>query len=125
VVGSEIVDSNYYKIDSDSIPEKETKENVSLSMKFKDGSLATVIYNTIGDSSFSKEYAEIYSENSFVKMTDFKELVMSRNGKVKKSKHILKTEKGHKQELEEFVYNIKNGKSYLDEFLEVTKITLQ
>jgi len=125
VVDSEIVDSNYYKIDSDSIPEKETKENVSLSMKFKDGSIATVIYNTIGDSSFSKEYAEIYSENSFVKMTDFKELVMSRNGKVKKSKHVLKTEKGHKQELEEFVYNIKNGKNYLDEFLEVTNVTLR
>ena len=125
VVGSEIVDSNYYKIDSDSIPEKETKENISLSMKFKDGSIATVIYNTIGDPSFSKEYAEIYSENSFVKLTDFKELVMSRNGKVKKSKHVLKTEKGHKQELEDFVYNIKNGKNYLNEFLEVTEITLQ
>jgi len=125
VIDSEIIDSNYYKIDSDSITGKETKENISLSMKFNDGSIATVIYNTIGDPSFSKEYAEIYSENSFVKLTDFKELVLSRNGKVKKSKHILKTEKGHKQEFEEFVYSIKNGKNYIDEFLEVTEITLQ
>ncbi len=127
IVGSNIVESKYYKIDSDGMKENEKNENVILSMKFKDGSIAAIIYNTIGDSSFSKEYAEIYSENSLIKMTDFKELMMSRNGRVKKLKSILKVDKGHKEELENFIQSIKNGYNnvnIVNGFFEVTRISL-
>ena len=124
VVGSDIVGSNYYTITSDSMTKNEMNENISQTLKFKDGSVATILYNTVSDSSFSKEYVEIYSENSFVQLHDFKRLIMSRNGKRKKVRYWWKSEKGHKEELMNFINLIKKGEyGSIDDAVEVTKIT--
>ena len=48
-----------------------------------------------------------------------------KNGKVRKSKSFLKTEKGHRQELEQFITYIREGKNDITESIEVTKVTLQ
>jgi len=124
VVGSKIVGSNYYTITSDSMTKNEMNENISQTLKFKDGSVATILYNTVSDSSFSKEYVEIYSENSFVQLHDFRRLLMSRNGKRKKVRYWWKSEKGHKEELMNFINQIKKGEyGSIDDAVEVTKIT--
>ena len=79
----------------------------------------------IPDASDSKEYIEIFAENSLVKVKDFRELYISKDGNTRTYKDRLKTEKGHKEELEVFIYNIKNGNNPFQEWIKTTEITLQ
>ena len=128
IANDEIIDYSFKQISSDSIHAKEELENISMNLKFKDGSIATIMYNTIGDASCSKEYVEIIGEDSFVKLTDFKQLILSSHGHSKTSKHYLKTEKGHKEELDAFFSAIKNGDTntgFFDESVEVTQVTFR
>jgi hypothetical protein len=55
-------------------------------------------------------------------MPFFSELQIIKNGKITKSKDHLKTEKGHMEELEIFIDNIKNKKNPFNEYIETTKI---
>jgi len=124
VVGSEIENYHYYNIDHPALHDKESLENLVLTLKFGDGSLASIIYNTIGDSAASKEFAEFYCDGSMVRMTDFRELELVRSGKVRRFKDHLKTDKGHREEIVDFLENIRTGKNPFDEYINTTKITL-
>lgn len=124
VVGSEIDGYHYYNVDHPALHDKEALENLVLILKFGDGSVASIVYNTIGDSAASKEYAEFYCDGTLVKMTDFRELELIRKGKVRKFKDHLKTEKGHREEIVDFIENIRNGVNPFNEYINTTKITL-
>jgi predicted dehydrogenase len=128
IAGSEIVDSSFRTIHTEALSSNELLENLVMTLSFKDGSVATILYNTIGDASSSKEFVEIIGERSSVKLTDFKQLVLTNKGHNKTSKYYLKTEKGHKEELEFFINSIQQGdtkSSFFDESIEVTKVTLK
>lgn len=124
MIGSEIIDHSYFTVESNSMKPKQMKENLVMNLKFKDGSIATIVYNTIGDPSFSKEYCEIYSENAYASITDFKEATMSHNGKSKSMKDRLKSDKGHRGNLQAFIDNIKNGNNPFEEWIDTTEVTL-
>jgi predicted dehydrogenase/threonine dehydrogenase-like Zn-dependent dehydrogenase len=128
IAGKEISDYSYRTVVSNSLSSHELLENVILNLSFKDGSVATIVYDTIGDASSSKEYIEIIGEGSCAKLTDFKHLELIGKGHSSTSNHYLKTEKGHLEELESFVHNIQQGDSsnnFFDEIVEVTKVTLK
>ncbi|MGA1821192.1 MAG: bi-domain-containing oxidoreductase [Thermoplasmatota archaeon] len=124
VVGSEITDYHYFNVDHPALHDKESTENLVLNMKYHDGSVASIVYNTIGDSDSSKEYAELYCDGTTVRMTDFRELEVIRKGKVRRFKDHLRTEKGHREEIVDFIQNIRNGINPFDEYINTTKITL-
>ncbi len=128
IADSEIVNFSYETIQTKMLSANQLLENLVMILTFKDGSVATILYNTVGDASSSKEFVEIIGEKSFVKLTDFKQLELSSKGRNKTFKHHLKTEKGHKEELEYFIDAIQQGdttKNFFDECVEVTKVTLQ
>jgi predicted dehydrogenase len=122
ITGEEITFSNVNFVGTESMDEKERMENLVVSLAFKDGSIASIIYNSIGESETNKEYLEIQCEGSTIKLFDFRELQIIKSGKITKSKDHLKTEKGHMEELEIFIDNIKNKKNPFNEYIETTKI---
>jgi len=124
LTSSKIASSSYINVESGSMDVKHSRENVVMNLGFKDGSVAAIIYTTIGDPSHTKEYCEVFSENTFASLKDFRELTWSHDGRTKTVKERLKVDKGHRGELQAFIDNVRNGVDPFEEWLDTTEITL-
>lgn len=98
-------------------------DNISIIIKYEDGSLGNILYLANGDSSFPKEKIEIFGDNSIAVIDDFKKLQLVRNRKTKTIRKIVQ-DKGHKNELLSFIDAIKNGKDMPILFKESVVTTL-
>lgn len=83
-------------------------DNVSINLEFEDGSVGNIIYTSVGDSLFPKEYIEVFGNNSVGVLNNFSKLSLYKNGRKKtpRAHH----DKGHKTELRKFFQNIIDGK---------------
>ncbi len=107
-------------------PEMESENNISVSLEFENGSIGTLLYTTLGASSFPKERLEIYSDGSVLVIEDFKQLEIY--GQEVQTIKLKRQDKGHYQELVEFLKVIKGESSKgvtLDEAIAITKWTLR
>lgn len=86
-----------------------TNDNLVISLKFKDGSVGSILYTSLGDTSYSKERVKIFGENSVGVIDNFQKTSMVRNGKELRFKHS-GSGKGHKEELEVFIQALKQNK---------------
>ena len=82
-------------------------DNVTINLKFADGSIGTIIYTSAGDSSMPKEYCEIFSEGKSAIMDNFSSISLFRAGKIKQMK--FDGEKGIKNEIKQTMQSIQNG----------------
>jgi predicted dehydrogenase len=83
-------------------------DNVSIIIKFKDGSVGNIFYSASGDKAFSRERVEIYCEGKTFVIEDFKNSYYWLGGRTKKFK-TLNQEIGYKEEITHFV-NVIMGK---------------
>ncbi len=74
------------------------RDNVTVTIRFEDGSLANLLYVANGDRAVAKEYFEVFCGGSIARMDDFKTLSLSRNGKTETLKS--GRDKGHRREME-------------------------
>ncbi|MGF7117963.1 bi-domain-containing oxidoreductase [Methanobacterium oryzae] len=72
--------------------------NLISTIKYVDGSIASVIYSTIGNESFSKERIEIFCEGTVISIDDFKKIDIS--GFKKEEEKLI--DKGHYEILESY-----------------------
>lgn len=86
-----------------------TCDNLVISLKFKDGSVGSILYSSRGDTSYSKERVEIFGENSVGVIDNFQKTSIVRNGKELRLKHS-GSGKGHEEELEAFIQALKQNK---------------
>jgi predicted dehydrogenase/threonine dehydrogenase-like Zn-dependent dehydrogenase len=99
------------------------KDNVSVNMNWSDGSLATLLYTSLGSNDFSKEYLEIYAGERVLVLDDFKNLRVY--GSSDKGWQSDTQDKGHLNELKVFAsYVMKETESpiSLEELISTTKI---
>jgi predicted dehydrogenase/threonine dehydrogenase-like Zn-dependent dehydrogenase len=97
-VFAESIDTQNEKIKSD--------DNVSITIKFTDGSVGNLVYTANGDKALPKERFEIYSGNLVFLIDDFRKGILYRNNKAS----VIKTSgKGHAEEVQEFMGALKNG----------------
>lgn len=78
-------------------------ENVMFQMKFHDGSMGNVIYSTIGNSYFNKEYIEIMTSGYTIINKDFKYIEILNKNKKKVKKSYMQIEKGHETIVDAFL----------------------
>lgn len=83
-----------------------TNDNFVVQMAFADGSVASLTYTAMGDSTYPKEHMEIYCDGKVVTMTDYKQL-MIHGVRFNKMRSKI-ADKGHKEELRLFAEAIKN-----------------
>lgn len=82
-------------------------DNISITVKFTDGSVGNLVYTANGDKSLPKERFELFCGNSVFIIDDFKKGMFYFNNK---SETIKTSGKGHKQEVESFIMAVSEGK---------------
>jgi polar amino acid transport system substrate-binding protein len=86
------------------------EDNIEIILSMEDGSIASISYISVGDSSYPKERIEIFGDGKVAVIEDFRESRLYSGGK----KRIFKTskvDKGHREEMETFIDSILGGLS--------------
>ena len=99
-------------------------DNVAVTLKFADGSVANLLYLANGDRSIPKEFFEVFCQGAIARLHDFRTLELARNGKVQKFKSL--PDKGHRRELQLTIEAVRDGKPSpisFEELVEVTETT--
>ena len=117
VAGSSITTVNAF-----SIPDKQNlNDTVSVSLTFENGSIAQIGYFANGNKSVAKEYLEVFWQGNIAIVDDFRNTQVL--GK-KSSKLKTNSDKGHKNELQEFITSLSEGKNCPISFDEIFESTL-
>jgi len=88
-----------------SIPDE---DNVNITLKYANGSTATIAYYAYGDTTMPKEYIEAFANGTSMQMTDFRELLIYSGGKREKVKSA-NQDKGFVGEFKAFKEAVKSG----------------
>ncbi|MGB7339969.1 MAG: bi-domain-containing oxidoreductase [Phototrophicaceae bacterium] len=83
------------------------RDNFSVTMRFEDGSVATLLYTSKGARDLPKEYMEVYADGQVLVMDDYKALRMY--GSQEPEFTTPEVDKGHLQELEAFAQALNKG----------------
>ncbi|MGC8859549.1 MAG: bi-domain-containing oxidoreductase [Ignavibacteria bacterium] len=97
-------------------------DNVVVTIKYKNGSVANLLYLANGTKSVEKEYCEIFCNKKVARLIDFKKVYLHSDNKVKKYK--FNGEKGHKEEVEYFIRLLQNKVSEEIDFESIYNTTL-
>ena len=84
-------------------------DDLTATLSFSDGSLATIAYTARGDTAFSKELVEAYAGGSVVVIDNFRSLTVVADGKERKKSAALDQDKGHAAQLKAFVAAVAAG----------------
>jgi len=85
-------------------------DNVIITIKFEDGSIATIDYLANGDKSVEKESLEIFSGGRVIQLLDYRKLILVTHGKRSIFHSRLRQDKGHSIAWNEFINSIENKK---------------
>jgi len=81
---------------------------VTVSLRLRGGSIASINYFSSGDKSYPKERLEVFGGGTIAVLDDFRELTVSRGGKRKRIRR-LSQEKGFDEEIAAFFRAVKEG----------------
>lgn len=84
-------------------------DSIVVTIAFQDGSVGVITYLANGDSSVPKEQIEIFSTNRTAIVENFKMLTLHQQGK-KRTFKLSAIEKGHKEEVRQFLLSVRDGK---------------
>ena len=79
------------------------QDNVSLQIKFDNGSIGTISYLANGDKSYPKERFEVFGGGKIAVLNDFRTLETWDKGNHHQIKSILRQDKGHSASLQMFI----------------------
>lgn len=86
-------------------------DNVSIQLRFSDGSLGTITYAANGDSSFPKERLDVFGGGKVGTLDNWRRLDLYDQGKHHTERTWLMAAKGHAEELAAFVAGIQAGQA--------------
>ncbi len=101
--------SRIEEVDATCLHSESGYENVSVLLRFTDGSTGALLYTAEGAKALAKEFYEIHSGGKSVQLDDFRTLTLSEGSKSHTSKSRTQ-DKGHTAELEHFFECLKEGK---------------
>jgi polar amino acid transport system substrate-binding protein len=99
-------------------------DNLTTTLTFADGSLATIQYLANGDKAVAKESYEVFCGGGVARLDNFTSLELAHGGKVQKLKS--SSDKGHYREMELTVNAIRTGDQApipFEELVEITRAT--
>lgn len=103
-----LVDASITSVQADAATsENGAGDDVVATLKFTDGSLATIIYTGKGDTSLPKERIEVFCGGRAAVLDDFTKLSLSALGSTKTTS--ASQDKGHKQQIIAFIAAITDG----------------
>jgi polar amino acid transport system substrate-binding protein len=84
------------------------RDALSIQLMFSDGSIGTIIYSSLGDPSFPKEYIELFGAGRVVVIDDFRDARLVTDGQHKR-RRLWRQDKGTTGELEAFFRSLRTG----------------
>jgi predicted dehydrogenase/threonine dehydrogenase-like Zn-dependent dehydrogenase len=78
------------------------RDDLSVLLTFADGSVATVVYTSGGDTAYGKERVEVFNEGTVVMTDDFRRLALTWGGRVQVQRST-QMDKGHAAEMRAFL----------------------
>lgn len=90
---------------------KYNEDNVVMNFRFPDGSLGVVSYLANGDTTFPKEYLEVFSGGRVAVLHDWRKLEMIYQGRKKIKRHPLRQDKGHQAAWQAFLDALQGDKT--------------
>lgn len=84
------------------------EENICATLEFAGGSVATLNYNAVGSPSVPKEYLEGFGDGKAAILDDFRRLQLAGHGREEKIS--CRQDKGHAEEIRQFVTSILEGR---------------
>ena len=84
-------------------------DDLTVSLNFADGSLATIAYTALGDTAYSKELVEAFAGGTVININDFRGLTVTSGGKESKIGRSMEQDKGHAAELTAFANAVAAG----------------
>jgi len=120
------IGSPIYSVAATGLPDgaQYRSDNIAVTLKFADGSVANLLYLANGDRSIPKEFFEVFCQGTIARLQDFRTLELARNGEIQKFKSV--QDKGHRRELQLTIEAIRSGKPSpipFEELVEVTETT--
>lgn len=102
-----------------------TRDTAVLSLRFADGSIATIDYLSNGSRRFPKERVDIFSSGTVISIDNFRTL-RSTDAKSKPTRS-RKQDKGHHASVAAFVEDVRRGEARIpvDEAIEVSRLALE
>lgn len=98
------------------------RDNVAITLKFRDGSIGTILYAATGDPGYPKERLEVIAGGRLGCLNDFRELELSGHGKLSRSK-TSGQEKGFAEEIAAFLESVREGRPSPIPFEEIVTTT--
>jgi len=96
-------------VNAESMSNQNNLDNtVNINLTFENGSIANISYFSNGNKQLPKEYIEVFCGGTVISINDFNEMKLYSDN-TKKLK-FNKQDKGHKEELKQFIASIKDGK---------------
>lgn len=123
LTNSSIEDYSFQKINRGN-HKYQLDDNVSMIIKYQDGSLCTLNYFAMGNNELSKEYMELHYDGKSVILDDYKSLEFY--GIDDSPVTLKESNKGHSNELREFFLSINKGVHpiELESLLETTEVSI-
>lgn len=103
-------------------------DNITTSLKYADGSVATLLYTALGNSHLGKEYLEVHIEGQTLVLDDFSQLSLYKNRNKKILWQSTKIDKGHLASLQTFIKATSERGNWpisLHELVDVSRATFQ
>ncbi len=103
------------------------EDNVHITLKFSDGSIATINYLSNGSTSYSRERVEVHCDNKSASLTDFKKLTLANGERVKRYSNWVSSDFGHSAQTKAFLEAVqKNDPTLIDSngYLESSHATI-
>ncbi len=118
---SEVSNWNVINMDND------TNDTVSISLKFKDGSIGNINYFSNGNNKYPKENIEVFSGNKVLKLENFLKLKGYGWSRFK-SKKLWSQDKGHAKAIRDFISSTQNegcSSVSFEEIYNVSKLSIE
>lgn len=96
-------------------------DNITVTLGFRDGSIANLLYLANGDRAVNKEYFEVFCEGKIARLDDFRELHLSARGKTERVKS--RFDKGHNEEMKLTAEAMRTGSASPISFAELVEVT--
>ena len=84
-------------------------DDLTVSLNFAAGSLATIAYTALGDTAYSKELVEAFAGGTVVNINDFRGMTVTADGRESKEGKSTEQDKGHAAELRAFADAVATG----------------
>lgn len=118
-----LLGSRIREVSASALPNNERyrDDNVTVTARLEDGSLAMIVYAACGDKSTGKERVEVFCQGTCLLLDDFRRLIVSKQGR---AKTIKSTGKGHVEEMRALVDALLAGKPSPVSFEDSVRVTL-